>query len=399
MSYIIRVQSYIIWRSFFYPLLEAFWQRYPQSRRFPTPSLPPQPVQTDQARHIHIIETLKPRRDASDLIRVASAPVKTDQNWHPPTSNPTPKTRRDASDLIRVASAPENTAQTWHPPTSNPTLKPWRDVSDLIRVASAPENTAQTRHTCETVKPRRDVADLIRVASAPENTTQTWHPPTSNPTLKPRRDVSELIWVASAPAKKDQTWHPPTRNPTLKPRRDTIELIRPSLDPSSCPHTSSGKTTTLPTSRTRPTTKDNEYYLHLQHISPPDALWILYKAIEGDLTAAQYTRTEIREYIRDLQSHNEPSPPRTSTKCLPTPEESYVARKGHFFNESSRTALTKLDPKERSTPHQRYIRKKKRQPSVKASQHTADNPQKTSSQMPQKEQIKTLPDMPKHSWQ
>jgi hypothetical protein len=52
-----------------------------------------------------------------------------------------------------------------------------------------------------------------------------------------------------------------------------------------------------PTSRTRPTTKDNEYYLHLQHISPPDALWILYKAIEGDLAAAQYTRTEIREKL------------------------------------------------------------------------------------------------------
>ena len=132
-----------------------------------------------------------------------------------------------------------------------------------------------------------------------------------------------------------------------------------------------------PASRTRPTTKDKEYYLHLQHISPPHALWILYKAIEGDLAAAQYTRTEIREYISDLQSHNEPSPPRTSTKCLPTPGESYVAPKGHFFNESSSIALTKLNPQERSTPHLRHIRKKKkhpnpslRQPTVKASQHT-----------------------------
>jgi hypothetical protein len=95
------------------------------------------------------------------------------------------------------------------------------------------------------------------------------------------------------------------------------------------------------------------------------------------LAAAQYTRTEIREYISDLQSHNESSPPRTSTKCLSTPGESYVALKGHFFNESSRIALTKLDPKKRRTPHLRHTRKKKkppnpslRQPSVKASQHT-----------------------------
>jgi hypothetical protein len=31
--------------------------------------------------------------------------------------------------------------------------------------------------------------------------------------------------------------------------------------------------------------------------------------------------------------------------------------------------------------------------------HTADNPKQTSSQMPQKEQIKTLPDAPKYSGQ
>jgi hypothetical protein len=105
-------------------------------------------------------------------------------------------------------------------------------------------------------------------------------------------ETSDLIRVASAPVNTAQTWRPPTSNSTLKPRRDVSDLIRTSLDPSSCPQASSGKTTTLPTSameptsRTRPTTKDNEYYLHLQHISPPDALWILYKAIEGDLAAA-----------------------------------------------------------------------------------------------------------------
>jgi hypothetical protein len=132
-----------------------------------------------------------------------------------------------------------------------------------------------------------------------------------------------------------------------------------------------------PTSRTRLTAKDKEYYLHLQQISPPHALWILDKAIEGDLAAAQYTGTEIREYISDLQSHNEPFSPGISTKCLTTPVgESYLAPKGHFFKESSRIALTKLDPKKRSTLHPRHIRKKNkspdtspRQPSAQASQH------------------------------
>jgi hypothetical protein len=65
----------------------------PQSRRSPIPSPLTQPVQTEQARHIPIIETLKPRREASDLIRDASAPVKTDQTWYPPTNNTTPKPR------------------------------------------------------------------------------------------------------------------------------------------------------------------------------------------------------------------------------------------------------------------------------------------------------------------
>jgi hypothetical protein len=122
----------------------------------------------------------------------------------------------------------------------------------------------------------------------------------------------------------DQTWYPPTSNPTLKIRRDTLNFIRTRLDPSSCPQSSPGETTTLPpsamepTSRIRLTAKDKEYYLYLQHISPPHSLWILYKAIEEDMAAAQYTRTEIREYISDLQSHNEHCPPRTSNKCLPT---------------------------------------------------------------------------------
>jgi hypothetical protein len=89
-----------------------------------------------------------------------------------------------------------------------------------------------------------------------------------------------------------------------------------------------------PTSRIRLTAKDKEYYLHLQHISPPHALWILYKAIEGDLAAAQYTRTEIREYISALQSDNEPNSPGTSTKCLPTPGESYLAPKVYFFKKN-----------------------------------------------------------------
>jgi hypothetical protein len=132
-----------------------------------------------------------------------------------------------------------------------------------------------------------------------------------------------------------------------------------------------------PTSRTRLTTKYKEYYLHLQHISPPHFLWILYKAIEGDLAAAQYTGTEIREYISDLQSHNEPRSPGISAKCLATPAgESYLAPKGHFFKESSRIALTKLDPQKRSTLHPRHIRKKKkppdtspRRPLAQASQH------------------------------
>ena len=86
--------------------------------------------------------------------------------------------------------------------------------------------------------------------------------------------------------------------------------------------------------------------------------------------------------IRERKSMNKlatcrASPPRTSTKCLPTPGESYVAPKGYFINKSSRNPLTTLDPKERSTPHLRHIRKKKkppnpslRQPSVKVSQHT-----------------------------
>jgi hypothetical protein len=74
----------------------------PQSRRSPIPSPHTQPVQTDQAQHIPIIETLKPRRDAFDLTRDASAHVKTDQTRH---TSETPISRRDAFDLTRDASA------------------------------------------------------------------------------------------------------------------------------------------------------------------------------------------------------------------------------------------------------------------------------------------------------
>jgi hypothetical protein len=102
----------------------------PQSRRSPIPSPHTQPEHTDKARHIPIVETPKPRRDASDLIRDATVPVKTDQTWYHPTSNPTPKTRRDASDLIRNSTAPEKTDQTRH---TSETLKPRRDASDFIR--------------------------------------------------------------------------------------------------------------------------------------------------------------------------------------------------------------------------------------------------------------------------
>jgi hypothetical protein len=42
------------------------------------------------------------------------------------------------------------------------------------------------------------------------------------------------------------------------------------------------------------------------------------------LAAAQYTRTEIREYIRDLQSHYKPSPAESSTKSPPILEASYL---------------------------------------------------------------------------
>jgi hypothetical protein len=61
---------------------------------------------------------------------------------------------------------------------------------------------------------------------------------------------------------------------------------------------------------------------------------MLYTAIEGDLAAAQHTRTEIREYISALQSHNEPRSPGTSTKCLTTPGKSYLAPKRLSFKKN-----------------------------------------------------------------
>jgi hypothetical protein len=124
---------------------------------------------------------------------------------------------------------------------------------------------------------RRAPPNFIRDATSPEKTNQTQHVPTSE-TLKPRRDISELIIDADA----------------VKPKP-----------------------------RVRLTAK--YHHCRLQHISPPDSLcWTLYKEIEGELAAAQYTRTEIREYIRDLQSHYKPSPAEPSTKGPPIPEESYI---------------------------------------------------------------------------
>jgi hypothetical protein len=42
------------------------------------------------------------------------------------------------------------------------------------------------------------------------------------------------------------------------------------------------------------------------------------------LAAAQYTRLEIWEYIKDLQSHYKPSPTESSTRCPPIPEEYHI---------------------------------------------------------------------------
>jgi hypothetical protein len=67
------------------------------------------------------------------------------------------------------------------------------------------------------------------------------------------------------------------------------------------------------------------HHCHLQHISPPDSLWTLYKEIEGELAAEQYTRMEIQEYIKDLQSRYKPSPAESSTKGPSIPEASYIS--------------------------------------------------------------------------
>jgi hypothetical protein len=71
----------------------------------------------------------------------------------------------------------------------------------------------------------------------------------------------------------------------------------------------------------RSPTQEPDITAKWQNISPPDSLWTLYEEIEGELAAAaQYTRTEIREYIKDLQSHYKPKPAESSTKDPPIPE-------------------------------------------------------------------------------
>jgi hypothetical protein len=67
------------------------------------------------------------------------------------------------------------------------------------------------------------------------------------------------------------------------------------------------------------------HHCHLQHIAPPDSLWTLYKEIEGELAAEHYTRMEIQEYIKDLQSRYKPSSAESSTKGPPIPEASYIS--------------------------------------------------------------------------
>jgi hypothetical protein len=43
--------------------------------------------------------------------------------------------------------------------------------------------------------------------------------------------------------------------------------------------------------------------------------------------------------------------PESQPSAQPPAGKSYLAPKGHFFKESSRIALTKLDPQKRSTLH------------------------------------------------
>jgi hypothetical protein len=111
----------------------------------------------------------------------------------------------------------------------------------------------------------------------------------------------------------------PAESSTKGPPIPEASYIAPSPDSFCCPRSSPGETTTLPPSQQWSLRQEPDLLPKIRnttYISPPHALWILYKEIEGDLAAAQYTGTEIREYISDLQSHNEPRSPGISTKCL-----------------------------------------------------------------------------------
>jgi hypothetical protein len=130
----------------------------------------------------------------------------------------------------------------------------------------------------------------------PEKTDQTQHLPTN------------FIRDAAASEKTNQPQPFPTSE-TLKPRRDILDFIILA-------------DAEKPNPRARITAK--WHHRHRQHISPPDSLWTVYEEIEGELVAAQYTRLEIREYIKDLQSHYKPSPPEPSTRCPPIPEEYHI---------------------------------------------------------------------------
>jgi flagellar basal body-associated protein FliL len=59
-----------------------------------------QPPQMDQTKHPPTSETLKPRKDASDFIRMQQRPQREIRLSSSPTSDPTPKTRRDADNFI-----------------------------------------------------------------------------------------------------------------------------------------------------------------------------------------------------------------------------------------------------------------------------------------------------------
>jgi hypothetical protein len=69
-----------------------------RSSLIPTPHS--QPPQMDQTKHPPTSETLKPRKDASDFIRMQQRPQREIRLSSSPTSDPTPKTRRDADNFI-----------------------------------------------------------------------------------------------------------------------------------------------------------------------------------------------------------------------------------------------------------------------------------------------------------